>query len=73
MTIDSARTLRSFRSGDRTLHYYSLAAAEELGLGGAHALPFSLKVVLENLLRQHAEGRSDGEDTQEWPMDVSHQ
>jgi len=62
MTIESARTLRSFRSGDRTVHYYSLAAAEELGLRDAHALPFSLKVVLENLLRQHAEGRSDGSD-----------
>ena len=42
--------------------FYSLEAAEALGLAGVSRLPCSLKVVLENVLRQHAEGRSDGSD-----------
>jgi aconitate hydratase len=53
---------RELRVGASVFGYYSIAAAEELGLAGASRLPFSLKVVLENLLRQHGEGRSDGED-----------
>src|SRR4051812_8432575 len=42
----------------RTLHvngqdydYYSLPAAQEVGLGAVDTLPFSLKVLIENLLR----------------------
>ncbi len=62
MTIDSAKTRRSFEAGGKSYDYYSLPAAEELGLAGVARLPVSLKVVLENLLRQHAEGRSDGKD-----------
>src|SRR5205807_3499062 len=50
------------RVGDAAFDYYSIAAAEDLGLAGVSRLPFSLKVVLENVLRQHAEGRSDGAD-----------
>ena len=67
--MDSNETLRVLKAGSRSYDYYSIAAAEELGLKGASALPFCLKVVLENLLRQHAEGRSDGADLQalaEW-------
>jgi aconitate hydratase len=69
MRLDAARTLRSFACGGRTYRYYSVAAAQALGLEGAEGLPFCLKVVLENLLRQQAEGRSDGGDVQaiaEW-------
>jgi aconitate hydratase len=69
MKIDSAKTRRTLQTGGRAYDYYSLAAAAELGLRGAAELPFCLKVVLENLLRQHAEGRSDGSDIQaiaEW-------
>ncbi len=62
MTIDSKQTLRTLTLKGQRYHYYSLAAAEELGLAGTARLPCSLKVVLENLLRQHAEGRSDGTD-----------
>jgi aconitate hydratase len=67
MSIDSRKTRREFKVGggqfgDRVYTCYSIAAAEELGLAGVTKLPCSLKVVLENVLRQHAEGRSDGAD-----------
>jgi len=60
--VDGRATRRELRVGDSAFEYYSIAAAEELGLAGVSRLPFSLKVVLENVLRQHAEGRSDGAD-----------
>jgi aconitate hydratase len=59
MTIDGRATRRALNS---ELDYYSLEAAERLGLAGVSRLPFSLKVLLENVLRQHGEGRSDGAD-----------
>ena len=59
MTIDGRATRRALNS---EFDYYSLAAAEELGLAGVSRLPFSLKVVLENVLRQHGERRADGAD-----------
>src|ERR1700753_327334 len=37
--------------GGKTYVYFSLAAAEKNGLKGASKLPYSLKVLLENLLR----------------------
>src|SRR5438094_273890 len=62
MSIDGSATRRELRVGGAGFEYYSIAAAEELGLAGVSRLPFSLKIVLENVLRQHAEGRSDGAD-----------
>src|SRR5256712_12491405 len=62
MSIDGRATRRELRAGGSAFEYYSIAAAERLGLGGVSRLPFSLKVVLENVLRQHAEGRADGAD-----------
>jgi aconitate hydratase len=59
MSIDGRATRRALNT---ELDYYSLEAAEALGLAGVSRLPCSLKVVLENVLRQHAEGRSDGAD-----------
>ena len=59
MSIDGRATRRALNA---EFDYYSLEAAEALGLTGVSRLPFSLKVVLENVLRQHAEGRSDGAD-----------
>ena len=55
-------TRRELRVGGAVFDYYSIAAAEEGGLAGVSRLPCSLKVVLENVLRQHGEGRSDGAD-----------
>ncbi len=62
MSIAGGATRRELRVGGAAFDYYSLAAAEALGLAGVSRLPCSLKVVLENALRRHAEGRSDGAD-----------
>jgi aconitate hydratase len=43
--------------GTKTYVYYSLPVAEKNGLKGISRLPFSMKVLLENLLR-HEDGRS---------------
>ena len=50
-------TLDTLRVGDRAYRFYSLAAAERLGLPGVSRLPYTLKIVLENLLRQRAQAR----------------
>ena len=54
---DTLRTRRTLDAGGRSYDYYSLAALAEAGLGDVSRLPFSLKVLLENLLR-FEDGRS---------------
>jgi aconitate hydratase len=51
MSIDSFKTRRELSVGGKTYAYYSLPAAEEAGLSGVSRLPASMKVLLENLLR----------------------
>ncbi|WP_135505956.1 aconitate hydratase AcnA [Roseovarius aestuariivivens] len=48
---DSANTRKTLTVGDQSVAYYSIAAAEEAGLGDFSKLPAALKVVLENMLR----------------------
>ncbi|MDP6262927.1 MAG: aconitate hydratase AcnA [Rhodospirillales bacterium] len=48
---DSLKTRRTMTVGDKEYDYFSLEAAAEAGLGDVSRLPFSLKVLLENLLR----------------------
>ena len=50
-TLDTFRARRTLKVGDASYAYYSLEAAEAAGLGNVSRLPFSLKVLLENLLR----------------------
>ena len=50
-SIDSLNTRRELVVGDKTYTYYSLPAAEAAGLTGVSRLPASMKVLLENLLR----------------------
>ena len=50
MGLDSLKTRRELSVGGKTYDYYSLPAAAE-HLGDISGLPFSLKVLLENLLR----------------------
>ena len=50
-SIDSLKTRKDLTVGSKTYQYYSLAAAEAAGLAGVARLPFSMKVLLENLLR----------------------
>jgi aconitate hydratase len=48
---DSLKTRRSLNVGGKSYDYFSLKAASEAGLGDVSQLPFSLKILLENLLR----------------------
>jgi aconitate hydratase len=56
-SLDSFNCRKTLKVGDKAYVYYSLKEAEKNGLHGASELPFSMKVVLENLLR-HEDGRS---------------
>ena len=50
-SVDSLSTRRDLSVGRKKYAYYSLPAAEEAGLAGISRLPRSMKVLLENLLR----------------------
>ena len=54
---DSLNTRRTLTVDGRDYDYFSLPAASQAGLGDLSRLPYSLKVLLENLLR-HEDGRS---------------
>ena len=56
-SLDSFKSRRTLTVGGATYEYYSLPDAEKNGLAGISRLPFSLKVLLENLLR-HEDGRT---------------
>ncbi|HVZ68220.1 MAG TPA: aconitate hydratase AcnA [Rhizomicrobium sp.] len=53
--LDSFKSRRTMTVAGKTYTYFSLAAAEKNGLKGVSRLPYSLKVLLENLLR-HEDG-----------------
>ena len=52
MPRDSFKTRKTLTIGRDTVDYFSLPALEAAGLAGVNRLPFSLKVLLENLLRR---------------------
>ena len=56
-SLDSFNCRRTLRVGKRSYDYFDLKEAEANGLAGISRLPFSLKVLLENLLR-HEDGRT---------------
>ena len=49
--IDTLKTRHTLTAAGKSYDYYSLEAAGKAGLGDISELPFSLKVLLENLLR----------------------
>ncbi|MGL4810669.1 MAG: aconitate hydratase AcnA [Beijerinckiaceae bacterium] len=55
--LDSFKCRKTLKVGTKSYVYYSLKDAEKNGLKGISALPFSMKVLLENLLR-HEDGRT---------------
>ncbi|MDZ4738523.1 MAG: aconitate hydratase AcnA [Alphaproteobacteria bacterium] len=58
MTVfDSFKAKKTLKVGAKTYTYYNLKAAEKNGLTGISRLPYSMKVLLENLLR-HEDGRT---------------
>ena len=54
---DRLKARRSLRAGARSYDYYALDAVGEAGIGDVSRLPYSMKVLLENLLR-HEDGRT---------------
>ncbi|OGA37896.1 MAG: aconitate hydratase 1 [Betaproteobacteria bacterium RIFCSPLOWO2_12_FULL_62_13] len=62
MQFDGKRTLHEIKINGASYDYYSLPAAEAAGLSGVARLPYTLKIVLENLIRQQAEGTASSED-----------
>ncbi|HZT27353.1 MAG TPA: aconitate hydratase AcnA [Pseudolabrys sp.] len=56
-SLDSFRCCKTLKAGSKSYAYYSLPTAERNGLKGISRLPFSMKVLLENLLRNE-DGRS---------------
>jgi aconitate hydratase 1 len=56
-SLDSFKCRKELKVGEKTYVYFSLPDAEKNGLEGITKLPFSLKVLLENLLR-FEDGRS---------------
>ena len=48
---DTLKTRRSLSVGGKSYDYFSIKAAEDSGLGDLSRLPYSMKVLLENLLR----------------------
>src|ERR1041385_4039857 len=56
-SLDSFRCCKTLSVGSKTYAYFSLPTAERNGLKGISRLPFSMKVLLENLLRNE-DGRT---------------
>jgi aconitate hydratase len=56
-SLDSFKSRKKLTVGGKSYVYFSLPAAEKNGLKGISRLPFSLKVLLENLLR-HEDGQT---------------
>ena len=67
--LDSFKSRRSLTVGGKSCDYYSLPEASKAGLGDISRLPYSLRVLLENLLR-HEDGqtvtRDDVQAIAEW-------
>src|SRR5918998_728558 len=51
-TLNSFDTVATLTSGGETFDYYSLPSLERAGFPGVGRLPYSLKILLENLLRR---------------------
>jgi len=51
-TLNSFGTRTEIRSGGQTVQIYSLPALEKAGFPGVARLPYSMKILLENLLRR---------------------
>jgi aconitate hydratase len=55
-SLDTFKTRTTLAVGGETIHYYSLPALAKGGFPGVDRLPFSLKILLENLLRREDNG-----------------
>src|SRR5204863_8899546 len=70
-TVNSFGTRTALAVGGRTLQMYSLPALEKAGVADVARLPYSMKILLENMLR-HEDGRfvkaSDVEALAKWDL-----
>ncbi|MGO9759476.1 MAG: aconitate hydratase AcnA [Roseiarcus sp.] len=57
VSLDSFKCRKKLTVGAKTYEYFSLKTAEKNGLSGISQLPYSMKIVLENLLRNE-DGRT---------------
>ena len=55
---DAEGLVRTLKVGDRQFDYYSLEAAQRQGFGAVQSLPYTVRVLLENLIRNQAAGRA---------------
>ena len=70
--IDSFKSRKTLTVGNKEYVYYSLTEAEKNGLEGISKLPFSMKVLLENLLRfedNRSVFKKDIENVAKWLVD----
>ena len=51
-TLNSFNTRTEIQVGGQPVQIYSLPALERAGFGGVSRLPYSMKILLENLLRR---------------------
>ncbi|HKB95269.1 MAG TPA: aconitate hydratase AcnA [Rhizomicrobium sp.] len=56
-SLDSFKCRKMLKAGNKSYVYFSLTAAEKNGLKGIAKLPYSMRVLLENLLR-HEDGQT---------------
>jgi aconitate hydratase len=56
-SLDSFKCRKTLKVGNKSYTYFSLTAAEKNGLKGISRLPYSMRVLLENLLR-HEDGQT---------------
>jgi aconitate hydratase len=61
-SLDSFKTRTALSLGGESVHYYSLAALARAGFPGVERLPYSLKILLENLLRREDNAFVKGDD-----------
>src|SRR4030095_5519314 len=52
VTRNSFNTFLEIRAGGQTVQIYRLPALEKAGFSGVPRLPYSMKILLENLLRR---------------------
>src|SRR5690606_29082033 len=73
MSLNSFKTRQTLTVGTETLDYFSLPALEAAGFPGVARLPFSIKILLENLLRREDDAFVKAEDIRtlaSWDMRV---
>src|SRR5215471_13729622 len=64
LSQNSFNSRASLTIGGRRIQYYSLPALEKAGHSGIARLPYSLRILIENLLRREDGRFVDGDDIQ---------